>query len=134
MGNFPLNQSITCTYPSTYIPDDPRVTFYLEETVGHTKTYILFLYAQPIYSPKLYPQDTFTLIKDHLMSFDILIEDVEIYLDNLDSEPFIHYWNFTYFKELYVSDRMFPYPIDELPEKVRDVRNNYLQTFKVSTN
>lgn len=69
--------------------------------------------------------------------FHITFEDVEIYLEYAEAErdstrQTIQLWNFTRYNDIYVSNIMFPYPIDDLPAKVKAVRCHYLEQVKES--
>lgn len=129
------NQPYSITYPQIYIQGDPIVNLYMEKVEAHTNPFVLFVQMNNPLNSKLYPIETFSIIQDYLNLFHITFEDVEIYLeytatDSPSSSQFIQLWNFTRYKDIYVSDIMFPYPIDDLPAKVKSVRQNYLGQVK----
>lgn len=129
--NYSGNHALEISYPQIYIQGDHIVKIYMGKMDGHTKPYVLFIQANNHMNPMMYPMETFAIIYDYVEKLEIAFQDVEIYLsDKEKSHPSIQLWNFAHYKDLYVSNILFPYPFDELPEKVRSAYNQFVKNIQ----
>ena len=132
---YPDNHDLEISYPQIYIQGDQIVKIYMEKMEGHTKPFVLFVQANNHMNPMIYPRETFAIIYDYLEKLEIAFQDVEIYLsDKEKSHPSLQFWNFVHYKDLYVSNILFPYPFDELPDKVRSAYNHFFRNIQEDSN